>query len=230
LRQSCWPPFVRLSETRRLAWTLLRKSVMAARRNGSLFLGSQITCLMTAITRLMTEVYGDGVCVAEWWNLMKETALIHDPQNCGERLLTSSCLSVCVSVRLLMRVSVHVEQLGSHWMDFHEIWYLSIFSKIYWENSRFITIQQEERLLYMNTNVHLWSYLIKGQVEVTRRRGRRRKKLLGDLKDRREYCQLKEEALDRTVWRNRFGRGFRPVVWQITDEDDDDDHISLTSS
>jgi len=34
---------------------------------------------------------------------------------------------------------------------------------------------------------------------------------------------LKEEALDRTVWRNRFGRGFRPVVWQITDDDDDDD-------
>ena len=53
---------------------------------------------------------------------------------------------------------------------------------------------------------------IKGQIEVTRRRGRRRKKLLDDLKDRRGYCQLKEEALDRTMWRNRFGRGFEPVV------------------
>ena len=53
---------------------------------------------------------------------------------------------------------------------------------------------------------------IKGQIEVTRRRGRRRKKLLDDLKDRRGYCQLKEEALDRTMWRNRFGRGFGPVV------------------
>ena len=40
---------------------------------------------------------------------------------------------------------------------------------------------------------------IKGQIEVTRRRGRRRKKLLDDLKDRRGCCQLKEEALDRTV-------------------------------
>ena len=47
--------------------------------------------------------------------------------------------------------------------------------------------------------------------------------LLDDLKDRRGYCQLKEEALDRTMWRNRFGRGFGPVVWQITDDDDDDD-------
>jgi len=26
--------------------------------------------------------------------------------------------------------SVRMEQLGSHWMDFHEIWYLSIFKKI----------------------------------------------------------------------------------------------------
>ena len=43
-------------------------------------------------------------------------------------------------------------------------------------------------------------------------RGRRREKLLDDLKDRRGYCQLKEEALDRTMWRNRFGRGFGPVV------------------
>ena len=61
---------------------------------------------------------------------------------------------------------------------------------------------------------------IKGQIEVIRRRGRRRKKLLDDLKDRRGYCQLKEEALDRTMWRNRFGRGFGPVVLQITDDDD----------
>jgi len=36
---------------------------------------------------------------------------------------------------------------------------------------------------------------IKGQTEVTRRQGRRRKKLLDDLKDTRGYCELKEEAL-----------------------------------
>jgi len=28
---------------------------------------------------------------------------------------------------------------------------------------------------------------------------------------------LKEEALDRTMWRNRFGRGVGPVVRQITE-------------
>jgi hypothetical protein len=52
---------------------------------------------------------------------------------------------------------------------------------------------------------------------VTRRRGRRRKKLLDDLKDRRGYSYLKKEALDRTRWRNRFGRGVGPVVRQITE-------------
>jgi hypothetical protein len=53
---------------------------------------------------------------------------------------------------------------------------------------------------------------IKGQIEVTRRRGRRRKKLLDGLGDRRGYSNVKEEALDRIKWRNRFGRGFGPVV------------------
>ena len=52
---------------------------------------------------------------------------------------------------------------------------------------------------------------------MTRRRGRRRKKILDDLKDRRGYYHLKEEALDRTMWRNRFGRGVGPVVRQITE-------------
>ena len=55
---------------------------------------------------------------------------------------------------------------------------------------------------------------IKGEMEVTRRRGRRRKKLLDDLKDRRGYSHLKEEALGGTMWRNRFGGGFGPVVRQ----------------
>jgi hypothetical protein len=57
---------------------------------------------------------------------------------------------------------------------------------------------------------------IKGEMEVTRRRGRRRKKLLDDLKDRRGYSHLKEEVLYRTIWRNRFRGGFGPVVRQNT--------------
>jgi hypothetical protein len=53
---------------------------------------------------------------------------------------------------------------------------------------------------------------IKGEIEVTRRRGRRRKKLLNYLKDRRGHSHLKEETLDRNMWRNRFGKGVGPLV------------------
>ena len=58
---------------------------------------------------------------------------------------------------------------------------------------------------------------IKGEMDVARRRGRRRKKLLDDLKDRRGYSHMKEEALGRTMWRHHFGGGFGPVVRQITE-------------
>jgi hypothetical protein len=55
---------------------------------------------------------------------------------------------------------------------------------------------------------------IKEGIEVTGRRGRKSRKLLDDLKEGRGYSYLKEEALDCTMWRARFGRGLGPVVTQ----------------
>jgi hypothetical protein len=55
---------------------------------------------------------------------------------------------------------------------------------------------------------------MKRVIAVTGRRGRRRKKLLGELKESRGYCHLKEEALDRSMCRAGFGRVFGPVVRQ----------------
>jgi hypothetical protein len=43
-------------------------------------------------------------------------------------------------------------------------------------------------------------------------RGRRRKKLMDDFKEKRGYCKMKAEALDRTLWRTAFGRGYGHVV------------------
>jgi hypothetical protein len=40
-----------------------------------------------------------------------------------------------------------------------------------------------------------------GRIEMTGRRGRRCMQLLDDLKEKRRYRKLKEEALDRTLWR-----------------------------
>jgi hypothetical protein len=52
---------------------------------------------------------------------------------------------------------------------------------------------------------------------VTVRRRRRRKQLVDDLKKRRRYCKLREEVLDRTLWRTRFGKGCRPVARRATE-------------
>jgi hypothetical protein len=58
---------------------------------------------------------------------------------------------------------------------------------------------------------------LEGRIEMTGRRVRRRKQLLDDLKEKRQHWKLKEEALDRNMWRNRFGRGYGPVVRQTTE-------------
>jgi hypothetical protein len=58
---------------------------------------------------------------------------------------------------------------------------------------------------------------LEGRIEMTGRRERRRKRLLDYLKEKRRYLTLKQEALDRTVLRTHFGRGYGPVVRQTTD-------------
>jgi hypothetical protein len=55
---------------------------------------------------------------------------------------------------------------------------------------------------------------IEGSIYVTGRRGIRRKQLLDDLKENTEYCKLKNESLDRTLWRIRFARGHGLVLKQ----------------
>ena len=45
---------------------------------------------------------------------------------------------------------------------------------------------------------------IKGRIAMTGRRGRRLGKILDDLKEMGGYYHLKEEALDRTMWKVRF--------------------------
>jgi hypothetical protein len=64
---------------------------------------------------------------------------------------------------------------------------------------------------------HVIEEKLEGRIEMTGRRGRRRKQLLDDLKEKRKYWKLKEETLDRILWRTRFGRGHRPVVRQTTE-------------
>jgi len=73
-----------------------------------------------------------------------------------KRRLASSCLPECL---FSIHMSLQMEHLLSHSKDFHEIWYLSIFSKSCLGNSLFIKIWQEWRVSYIKANIHLWSYL-----------------------------------------------------------------------
>ena len=63
---------------------------------------------------------------------------------------------------------------------------------------------------------HVIQGKVEGKLEVRGRRGGKRKQLLDDLKKTRGYCKLKEEAVDHTVRRTGFGRGYGPVVRQAT--------------
>jgi len=72
----------------------------------------------------------------------------------------------------------------------------------------------------LNRNCHQKRVIegkIEGRIEVTGRRGRRHKQLLDKRKEKGGYCKLKEEALDLTLWRTRFGRSCGPVVRQATE-------------
>jgi hypothetical protein len=64
---------------------------------------------------------------------------------------------------------------------------------------------------------HVIEGKLEGRIEMTGRRGRRRKQLLDDLTEKKRYWKLKEETLDRTLWRTRFGRGYGPVVRQTAE-------------
>jgi hypothetical protein len=59
---------------------------------------------------------------------------------------------------------------------------------------------------------HVIEGTIEGRTAVTGRQERRSKQILDDLQETRRCWKLKEEALDRTLWRKRFGSAFGPVV------------------
>jgi hypothetical protein len=64
---------------------------------------------------------------------------------------------------------------------------------------------------------HVIEGKLEGRIEMMGRQGRRRKQLLDDLKEKRRCWKLKGEALDRTLWKTRFGRCYGPVVRQTAE-------------
>jgi hypothetical protein len=129
-----------------------------------------------------------------------------------------------------------VDALGrSEKPEFLEMWCWRRMEKISWTDrvrneEVLLRVKQQRNILHEISNqkanwighiLHrncLLQQVIEGKIkrgiEMTGRRGRRCQKLLDDLEDRTGYSHLKEEALDCTMWRARFGTGFVPVVRQ----------------
>jgi len=63
-------------------------------------------------------------------------------------------------LRASSRVSVRTEYVGSHWTNFHEIWYLKNFSNICQEDVEVVLISDNNsEYFYMQKCKHLWKYL-----------------------------------------------------------------------
>ena len=60
----------------------------------------------------------------------------------------------------------------------------------------------------------LLKHAIKGQLKGMERPKRRSKHLFADLKEMRQYWNLKQKAVDHTVWKTHFRRSYWPVISQ----------------
>ena len=110
--------------------------------------------------------------------------------------------SVCLSVRM--------GQLGSQWINFHQIWYL-YFRKICRENSSFIKLKQEWRVLYMNTNIHFYHISLSSSSS---------KKCFRQSRGAHILCSItffsENRAVREIMWKNTAKRG-RPqmTIWRM---------------
>ena len=122
-------------------------------------------------------------------------------------------------------------EVDQKYLGSFEMWYWSWVEKISWtdhlrnevlhkvKKERYIIHTIKRRAYWIGRVLHrncLLKYVVEekleARIEAMGRRGRRRKQLLYDLKQRRGYLKLQEEALDRSVWRTGIGRGYGHIV------------------
>jgi hypothetical protein len=126
-----------------------------------------------------------------------------------------------------------LRKLDQKYLESFEMWCQRKMEKISWtdrvsneavlyrvkeDRNKFDTIRRRKANWIghiLRTNC-LLKHIIEGKISGTRRRERRCKQLLDDLKEARRYWKLKEEAQDSTLWRTQFGRGYGPVARQTT--------------
>jgi hypothetical protein len=117
-----------------------------------------------------------------------------------------------------------LRKVDQKYLESFEKWCWRRMEKISWTDRVRIEevlhrVNEERNILHKikRRKTNCIGHILRRNIEMTGRRGRRRKRLLNDLKEKRRYWELKQEALDRTLWRTRFGRGYGPVVRQTTE-------------
>jgi hypothetical protein len=128
---------------------------------------------------------------------------------------------------------VDIRKIDQKYLDIFEMWCWRRMEKFSWidhvrnevllrleeERNVLRTIQRRKanwigHILLRNCLLkHVIEGKLEGRIEMTGRRGIMLKQLLDYLKEKRRYWKLKEETLDRTMWRTRYG----PVVRQTTE-------------
>jgi hypothetical protein len=122
-------------------------------------------------------------------------------------------------------------------LESFEMWYWRNMEKIIWTDhvrneDVLLRVKEQRNILH---EIHKWKANwighillrncilqraseenLQGRIDVIGIQGRRLRKLLDNLKERKGYSHLKEEALDRIIWRARFGRSFGHFVRQTT--------------
>ena len=122
------------------------------------------------------------------------------------------------------------------YLEITEMWCWRRTAKTSWtdrmKNWKSLTKGQKMEWRKVNCNGHIFSkkcilkQVIEERREGKRRRWRRPKHLLEDVKETRGYWRLKGNALERTLWRTHFGWGCFTFLRQTSDDDDDDDECS----
>ena len=64
-----------------------------------------------------------------------------------------------------VRPSIRLEQLGSHWTNFYENWYASLFFEDILRKFKFHSNTTRKRILHMKTFSHLWQHLAESSLE-----------------------------------------------------------------
>jgi hypothetical protein len=114
-----------------------------------------------------------------------------------------------------------LRKLDQKYLESFQMWCWRVMEKISWtnrvNNEVLHRVKGERNILHtVKRRKATWirhilrkkcllSHIIEGKIIRTRRRGRRRKQLLDDLKEARRYWKLKEKPQDRTLWRTHKG-------------------------